>query len=352
MRIDLHQTAISFLLAATIVGGCLTTFSASVAVAGELRVGTAAVKITPPNGTPMAGGYGRNESQGVLDDLYAKAAILDDGHASVALVACDVIGLTRSAVVEARRIIAEKTGIPADHVMISATHTHTGPVVIGDSTLDDMTSGGSQLSKDFAEQLPKSIAQAVEQAHGRLMPARIFYAQQDEPGISFIRRFWMKDGTIGWNPGQLNPNIIRPIGTIDPQVNVVYAETADKKPILTYVNFGMHACTTGGSKISADFPASLASRLADYKGSEMLTLYADGGARRRQSLGRSVVCRADKSGGGQAVGNHPFRGRAEELHATEGGGQRHFADAKRTGAAPLKALHGRRTSHGPRYRRR
>ena len=276
MRIDLHQTAISFLLAATIVGGCLTTSSASVAVAGELRVGTAAVKITPPNGTPMAGGYGRNESQGVLDDLYAKAAILDDGHASVALVACDVIGLTRSAVVEARRIIAEKTGIPADHVMISATHTHTGPVVIGDSTLDDMTSGGSQLSKDFAEQLPKSIAQAVEQAHGRLMPARISYAQQDEPGISFIRRFWMKDGTIGWNPGQLNPNIIRPIGTIDPQVNVVYAETADKKPILTYVNFGMHACTTGGSKISADFPASLASRLADYKGPEMLTLYANG----------------------------------------------------------------------------
>ena len=276
MRIDLHQTAISFLLAATIVGGCLTTSSASVAVAGELRVGTAAVKITPPNGTPMAGGYGRNESQGVLDDLYAKAAILDDGHASVALVACDVIGLTRSAVVEARRIIAEKTGIPADHVMISATHTHTGPVVIGDSTLDDMTSGGSQLEQRFR----RAIAE-VDCPGGRAGPrppdaGTDSYAQQDEPGISFIRRFWMKDGTIGWNPGQLNPNIIRPIGTIDPQVNVVYAETADKKPILTYVNFGMHACTTGGSKISADFPASLASRLADYKGPEMLTLYANG----------------------------------------------------------------------------
>ena len=69
----------------------------------------------------MAGGYGRNESQGVLDDLYAKAAILDDGHASVALVACDVIGLTRSAVGEARRIIAEKTGIPAATVWPGST---------------------------------------------------------------------------------------------------------------------------------------------------------------------------------------------------------------------------------------
>ena len=62
---------------------------------------------------------------------------------------------------EARRIIAEKTGIPADNVVISATHTHTGPVLIGDSVMDDLTTGGSKLSKDYVEQLPKWIAQAV-----------------------------------------------------------------------------------------------------------------------------------------------------------------------------------------------
>ena len=38
----------------------------------------------------------------------------------------------------------------------------------------------------------------------------------------------MKDGTVGWNPGKLNPNILRPIGAVDPQVNVVYAETAEQ----------------------------------------------------------------------------------------------------------------------------
>jgi len=285
-----------FLPHATLIVICLTALPLPV-IAGDLRLGTAAVKITPPRGAPMAGYYGVRGNQGVLDDLYAKAAVLDDGRTTVAMVTCDLIGLTRPLVIEARRIIAEKTGIPADCVMISATHTHTGPVVIGESELDDMTSGGSRLSRDYAEQLPKWIAQAVEQANGFRKPARISYAQENESGMSFIRRYWMKDGSVGWNPGKLNPNIIRPIGTIDPQVNVVYAETlgnsseiadqmnadgslhaaeSSSKPLWTYVNFGNHLDTTGGLLISADFPATLALRLADYKGPEMLTMFANG----------------------------------------------------------------------------
>ena len=108
----------------------------------------------------------------------------------------------------------------------------------------------------------------------------------------------MKDGTVGWNPGVRNPDIVRPIGVVDPQVNVVYAETAeekppapveqmaadgsrpavktDAKPLLTYVNFAMHLDTTGGAMVSADYPAALARRLADYKGPEMLTIFANG----------------------------------------------------------------------------
>jgi neutral ceramidase len=269
------------------------------ALAGQLRVGAAAVKITPPTGTPMAGYYEPRGSEGVLDDIYAKAAVLDDGKTKVAIAACDLLGLPRGVVVEARRIVQEKTGIPANNVMISATHTHTGPAVIGDyGALDDMITGGSKLSKDYAEQLPKLIAQAIEQAHSRLTPANMFYGRTDEPSISFIRRFRMKDGTVAWNPGILNPNIIRPIGSIDPQVNVVYAETPDektiaaysqmsasgahadppsaRKPLWTFVNFALHLDTTGGQKISADFPATLAARLADYKGPEMLTQFANG----------------------------------------------------------------------------
>ncbi len=230
--------------------------------AAELRLGTAAVKITPPNGTPIAGPSVARGSEGVLDDVYAKAAVLDDGKTKIAWVVCDLSGVPVGIVSKARRMIAKETGIPADHVMISATHTHTGPSPFG--------------SGPYVKQLPLLIAQAVQQANDSLTAAQISYASQNEPDISFIRRFWMKDGTIGWNPGKFNPNIIRPIGTIDPQVNVVYAETAEQKPLLTYVNFANHLDTTGGTRISADFPATLALRLADYRGPGMLTIFANG----------------------------------------------------------------------------
>ncbi|MCX7427481.1 MAG: hypothetical protein NTW96_17865 [Planctomycetia bacterium] len=249
---------------ASIVIGCIAGLLVLVAptLAAELRLGTAAVKITPPDGTPIAGPAVARDSEGVLDDVYAKAAVLDDGKTKIALVVCDLSGVPVGIVFESRRIIAEKTGIPADHVMISATHTHTGPSPFG--------------SGPYVKQLPPWIAQAVQQANDRLTAAKISYGSENEPDISFIRRFWMKDGTIGWNPGKLNPNILRPIGTIDPRVNVIYAETADKRALLTYVNFANHLDTTGGTRISADFPATLARRLADYRGPEMLTIFANG----------------------------------------------------------------------------
>lgn len=277
MKVFSRQNAI--VLIQTGIGvGCLLAVLTCIAsaTAADFRLGTAAVQITPPTGTPMAGYYGPRASQGVLDQLYAKAAVLDDGQTKAALVACDLIGLPRSVVVEARRLIQEKTGVPPANVMISATHTHTGPAVIGDSSLDDLVTGGNKLSEDYARQLPKRIAQAVEDAHRHRVAARVFYARENEANLSYIRRFWMKDGTVGWNPGKLNPNIVRPIGVVDPQVNVVYAETADKKPLLSYVNYAMHLDTTGGMLISADYPATLARRLADYRGPEMLTIFANG----------------------------------------------------------------------------
>ena len=306
MAICCHRTSISLLLTATsftfavTVGGFLTMLSPCVATAAtsELRMGVAAVKITPPLGTPMAGYYGERKSQGVLDDLYAKAVVIDDGKTKAAMVVCDVIGLSQTVVVEARQMIQEKTGIPADNVMISATHTHTGPVILRDSKLDDLVAAGNKLSQDYLQQLPKWIDQVVEEANGRVAVVRVSYGRQDEPSLSFIRRFWMKDGSVGWNPGKLNPNIVRPIGVVDPQVNVVYAETvgtkldavsdkmaadgshhaaaSDRKPMLTYINYANHLDTTGGNLISADYPATLARRLADYKGAEMLTIFANG----------------------------------------------------------------------------
>jgi len=87
------MTSLRYLIAKALplvatIGMCLTALVSCVAVAGEFRVGAAEVKITPPLGTPMAGYLSPRCSEDVLDDLYAKATVLDDGKTKVALVTC------------------------------------------------------------------------------------------------------------------------------------------------------------------------------------------------------------------------------------------------------------------------
>jgi hypothetical protein len=88
----------------------------------------------------------------------------------------------------------------------------------------------------------------------------------------------MADGTVAWNPPKLSPQVVAPAGPIDPEVGIMYFETTERvpKPLATYVNFAMHPDVIGGTKISADYPGALARRLADYKGAEMITLFANG----------------------------------------------------------------------------
>jgi hypothetical protein len=88
----------------------------------------------------------------------------------------------------------------------------------------------------------------------------------------------MTDGTVGWNPGKLNPKILKPAGTIDPDVAVVYFEADDKSraPLATYVNHAVHLDNVGGMEFSADMPATIADLLGRFKCPDMVTVYTSG----------------------------------------------------------------------------
>jgi len=246
------------------------------AVAAELRVGAAAVVISPPEGTPLAGYYSERGSKKILDDIYAKAIVVEVGDAKAALVVCDLISLPRHVVTEARRQIEAATRIPGAHVMLSATHTHTGPVLARESALDELVGATSDLGRRYTEKLPELIAKCVVEADKKLAPARASVARGKEEGISFNRRFLMKNGTVSWNPAKRHPDIAKPAGPIDPDVGVVYFDTSKNAPVATYVNFAMHPDTVGGEGVSADYPGVLSKLLADYRGSEMVTVFANG----------------------------------------------------------------------------
>jgi len=246
--------------------------------AGDLRLGTAAVKITPPPGMPMAGYYYHRGAEGVHDDLWAKALVLEKDGAKAALVACDLASLSRPVVEEARKLIQAQTGLAGERVMISATHTHTGPVLLGRTARDDMAATMLAIAKSYVAGLPAKIAESVQLAHARLAPARVWAASGREDSLAFNRRYFMKDGSVGWNPGKLNPNIVRPAGPIDPVVPVVYFEDPQGRPLATYVNYAMHLDTVGGQQFSADYPYTLATLLGKLKAPEMLTVFTIGAA--------------------------------------------------------------------------
>jgi hypothetical protein len=238
----------------------------------ELRIGAAAVPITPPKGIPMAGYYSERGAQDVHDDLHAEAIVLESGGRAAALVALDLITTPRGLVEEARREIERTTRVRGADVMISATHTHTGPVVDRNGRFG----GQSEMVQEYVRGLPAKIAEAVRRAEDHLTPARALATRGRETSIAFNRRYHMKDGTVGWNPGKLNANILKPAGPIDPDVPIVFFESTAGKALATYVNYAVHLDNVGQPSISADMPFTLSRLLGDFQGPEMVTLFTAG----------------------------------------------------------------------------
>ncbi len=226
----------------------------------------------------MAGYFHNRGAEGTHDDLYAKVVVMEKDGVRAALVVCDLIGIPTEVTEQVRKIVARDAGIPGGNLMISATHTHTGPVLAGDADAYNLKGEMRSIAVSYSRTLPGTIAGAVLGATRSMKAAKISAGAGTENSLSFNRRFFMKDGTVGWNPGKKNPDIVRPAGPIDPQVPVVYFETDDGKPLATYVNFTMHLDTVGGLEFSADYPYTLSKLLAAVRGPEMLTVFSIGAA--------------------------------------------------------------------------
>ena len=271
-------------------------------VAGDFRLGQAAVKITPPAGAPMAGYYHNRAASGVHDDLFAKTLVLEKDGEKAALVACDIIGMPRGVAEEARRLAEKETGIPGARIMISGTHAHTGPVLYEEGSRYNLEGDMLRIAREYIAALPAKIAESIKLADSRLQPAKAAAGVGHEESISFNRRFFMKDGTVGWNPGKLNPNIVRPAGPIDPDVGVVRFEAADGGPLATYVNFALHLDTVGGVEISADYPYTVSKLLGRLNGADMLTMFTIGAAGNLNHINVKTAARQNGHGEAERIG--------------------------------------------------
>jgi hypothetical protein len=245
-----------------------------------MRAGTAAVDITPPPGISLAGYYHERGADGVLDPLLCKALVIETGEERAALVALDLIWVTRPVTDAARAEIEKNTGIPGGRVMICGTHAHTGPELAHQALRHATQGEPPSLVKDYTARLPGWIAEAVRRAFQARQPAQVSAVKSRCDDLTFNRRYFMRDGTVAWNPGKLNPNVMLPAGPADAEVGVLLFEMPGARgpaqSLATLVHFAMHPDTTGGNKFSADWPGALSRVLAGYHGSNHLTLVLNG----------------------------------------------------------------------------
>jgi neutral ceramidase len=266
---------LSFLFSAVFF--CLSGWTAASA-AQELRVGRAKVVITPPVGSVMGNSYGISVVTGVTSDVHAKAIVFDANGTRAAVVSCDLISLHRPIVEAVRRLVRERTSVPPEHVILSATHNHSGPQT-HPMFLEVVGGEAQRISEEYVAKLPGLIAGSVRLAEADLQPARLLAGKIREEALSYNRRFLLRNGTVDTNPGRRNPEVIRPMGPIDPEISILYAETLQGKPLAVYVNFALHVAVAGGAgrgRISADFPHTLAELMGRVKGSDLLTVFTNG----------------------------------------------------------------------------
>ena len=259
-----------------------------------LKAGSATANITPPLGTRIPGGFRPRYAENVDDELFAKALVIDNGTTRIAIVTCDLIAIPEKIANAAKARIADRCDIPAAHVMVNATHTHTA-VAVADLLGVDEDNG-------YTEWVPLKIADAVELAVWRLQPARVGFASVNEERITFNRRWHMKDGTVRMNPGVNNPDLVEPTGTIDPELAMLFVEADDGTPLSAVANFSLHYIgTNNGNALSADYFGHFDRLMRRYLGDTCVSLLWNAASGQINNIDFSGQTKWTASGHQQAV---------------------------------------------------
>jgi len=93
--------------------------------------GAASAPINPPEGAYIAGDRQNRKFTAVHDSLFVKAVVINDGTSSLAMVTFDCIGLLYTEVQRIRERTAAISTFPVERIIVSSTHTHSGPDVVG-----------------------------------------------------------------------------------------------------------------------------------------------------------------------------------------------------------------------------
>jgi neutral ceramidase len=250
-----------------------------------VKAGFAEADITPEIGMEQPGGYGKSFHRAFHDACKVRAAVFDDGRKRVAIVGLDALIIPRSLVLEARKDIAAKCGIPPDAVLLNASHSHSsGPIgMVLPGEFDNAPELIRQLAYDkssmadakYLAKVRTAIVTAVCEADSKRADLVCGVGSGAEDKSAFNRRIRMTNGRTFTHPGQLHPEMIKYAGPIDPEVGVVGAWDKKGQLIGCIVNYSCHATTSPGG-ISANWIYYLEKAIRGFFGDKVTVVFIQG----------------------------------------------------------------------------
>lgn len=211
-----------------------------------LQVGYGRGDITGKIGDCL-GGYGNDTTRKatqILDTIYATCIAMRDGDDTVLLIGTDQLKSVDTWTKAVRDRLTAETGVPADRILISATHTHSAP---------SMSVGG-----DYKDVYVEGVVAAGKAALADLAPATISTARGQTEDLNYVRHYVKSDGSYcgdGFG-NKLDGKITGYATEADKEMILVKFDRPDDKKDILLMNFQAHPCQTGGDNktdMSSDF---------------------------------------------------------------------------------------------------
>jgi len=249
-----------------LVSACLllTAGAGTARAATELpwQVGPGRAELTPPLDVGILMSSGRGEwapFEGVRLPIFARAVVIQQGPRRAAIVSLDLLGLAGEAVggrpaFKQRGAAAAGGAIKPEELVLTSTHTHSGPESIALTGLQD-----TEPFKKWVDLLAQRIGAAVAAAAGTLRPCTLKTAVGTLPGLCVNRRILTEAGRIVSVRRVLpNDKVVGPEGPIDEEVRVAAMVDAAGRPAVVLVNATAHPVYEMCIKqVSPDYPGEM-----------------------------------------------------------------------------------------------
>ena len=220
------------------------------------RFGAAGVDITPATPQYLTGYFRPEPSDGVYHPLHAKALYMTDGESEAAIIAADLCIFSADITARFRQAISSASGVPAENIVLCATHTHTGPRITDPAPND----ASGHADPAYVDSLENSLADAVRAAKDRARPGRVEFSRvRSHLGVN---RRQMRDGKAAFLPN--------PEGAHDRAVDTRWILNAQGRLIATLTSYGCHPTIMGGQEIGADYPGYFGDLMEERTGAPAL----------------------------------------------------------------------------------